>query len=433
MLDRSRSLLIIAVIGILLHFGFRLHNIAVLPLFIDETIVVGESEAIAGGTFIHHAPFGKFALPYFLLPFQPTTKSPWIIRTSLLLWACIGFAGALAIVRRYGADRWAVVAAAVMLACSPMLFFFDRLVLGDTMAHVAVTLWLLSLLRLFDEHSPRYELACISGILFVVCLLSKATTLLLIPLPIVMAVLVARWSFSSRVKCLGLFYVSAAMLWVPFTLALASRDLDYFWQYGNFASPTRSLLDLGRFGRNISFLLEAMATYHHWAFLMVSGFACLLGSFLMPRIMLSILLGIAGYCFAISLIIDDLLFGRYFVPVLPLYFVATSIAVSALARSMQRQANRLLCSGIFVLLGLWAIAIALPFIASLYIDPPKANLFRGDRIEYIQHNSSGYGIPELAQYLLTQSENGPNYVVGAFVGCETLSLYLAPPPPATYS
>lgn len=417
---------LIATLCLWANFALRLHNIDTLPLFLDETIVARESEAIAKGTFLHHAPFGKFALPYFLLPFQPTNQAAWIIRASLLIWTCLGFASGLAIARRYGGLP-AVLVAAALMACSPMLFFFDRLALGDTMAHTAVTLWFWSLLQLLDRRSPRFTLACVSGILFVVCLLCKATTLLLFPLPIIVAILVARWNYSLRLKRLGILYATSAIVWLPFTIALASRNLDYFWQYGNFGTSTGSLLDFNRIGRNLSFLLEALISYHGMLFLIASIVLCLLATLCKPRIMLSILAGAVGYSFAIIWFSDELLFGRFFIPVLPLYIVATSIAISAMARKVRVRINGRTGPIIFACLALWIYTVSLPFLNTLYVDPARANLFRVDKSEYIRNDSSGYGVPELAQFLVNQTESGPKYVVGAFVGCETLRLYLAPP------
>ena len=422
----SAPFVLIATLCLWANFALRLHNIDTLPLFLDETIVVGESKAIASGTFLHHASFGKFALPYFLLPFQPTYQAAWIIRVSLLIWTCLGFSSGLAIARRYGGLRAALVAAALM-AFSPMLFFFDRLALGDTMAHAAVTLWFWSLLQLFGRQSPRYSLACVSGILFVVCLLAKATSLLLLPLPLVMAVLMAPWAVSSRAKVIACVYLTGAILCLPFSIALSSRNLDYFWQYGNFGASAGTLLSLARLGRNLSFLLEALISYHGLAFLAVSAAACLLAGLLKPRIMLSIYAGAIGYCFAIIWFSDDLLFGRFFIPVLPLYFVGASIAISALARSIRIRVNLRTGPIIFACLALWVYTVSLPFLNALYVDPASADLFRVDKSEYIRNESSGYGVPELAQYLVDQTESGQSYVVGAFIGCETLRLYLPPP------
>ena len=424
-MNHPRRFIWIAVIGLLLYFGLRLQNIDAIPLFIDETIAVERSANIADGTLLHHAPSGKFALPYYLLLFQPRFNAVWISRVSVAIWTCLGLAGAMAIAGRYG-GVFAGTAAAAMLTFSPMLFLFDRFAIGDTMAHAAVTVWMWSLYSLFDSRKPNWSLVGISGILFIVCLLTKATTVMLLPLPVVMATIVPRWPTNTRIKATAAVYAAVSALWIPLSIALSSRELDYFGHYGDFGSSANSLLDLSRIVSNLSFMLESVIVYHGSVFMVCALVASSVAIIILPRTMLPIVASVVGFGFAVVWLTDQRLFARYFVPILPLFLVGVGIALSALSDAIKRRLNWHMLPVLVTVILFWVFGIALPFVKRIQSDPENANLFSADFNEYIRSDSSGFAIPELAEYLASIRDVKIETVVGSFVGCETLRLYLPP-------
>ena len=104
-MNHPRRFIWIALISLLLYFGLRLHNIDAIPLFIDETFIIVQSGDIVQDILIQHARDGKFALPYYLLPFQPQVNAVWISRAALLILTCIGFAAEMSIAWRFGGTK----------------------------------------------------------------------------------------------------------------------------------------------------------------------------------------------------------------------------------------------------------------------------------------------------------------------------------------
>ena len=420
---RSPTLTWLTICGVLVFCGIRLHNLDAIPLFIDEAIAIERSERIANGTYLQHARTGKFLLPYFLLPFQPQVNAVWVTRTSVLLLCSLGFASVVAIACRYGGWKAALLAA-LLLAFSPTLFFFDRFALADSMLHAVLSLWVWSLLQALDRPRPHAALALLSGLMYVVALLAKASALFLLPLPIVIAWLRQRWGLHDRLKTLALFYSTVAAIWLPFAFFLAARQLDYFAKSDQVLATAGALFDLDRIAGNLWSLLAVVGAYDGWIWLLALLIVSAVGLMLRPRPLVLLLAGAIGYVFALSWLGGPALFSRYLVPALPLFFAAAAMAVAVVCDFTERRFKRdpfPLCVGATVL---WIATISLPFMQQMYREPVAARLSRNDWHEYIGRNSAGSGIPDLADYLSAMARDSGTVVEGAFVGCYTLKLYL---------
>ncbi len=422
-MQRSPAPVGLFVIGVLAFFGLRLHQLDAIPLFIDEAIAIERSENIRDGVYLQHARAGKFLLPYYLLPFQPHLNAAWIARASFLILCCLGFAGALAIANRYGGLKGSLLAA-MALVFSPALYFFDRLVLADTMLHAALSLWIWSLFAVYDRPHPGYRRALFSAVLYVVALLAKAPALFLLPLPLVFAWALPRWSIRDRLRSLLAFYGAIAAMWMPFALVILSRQIDYFGKSAGRPSAS-GLIDADRIRNNLSALLDMFSVYEGAVFILAAALVCLAGVFRRPRPLLPLLAGIVGYEFALIWLGGDALFNRYFLPVFPLFIVSAAIALADLSQL----AGRLFKRDIFPLavgsLLIWIAMLSLPFIKALQQAPASAGLAPGDWGEYVSRNSSGFGIPELSSYLSDLAADGAIVIEGAVVGCYTLRLYVA--------
>ena len=422
-MNRSPSFLWLSAIGILVFFGIRLHSLDAIPLFIDESIAIERSENILDGILLQHARTGKLLLPYYLLPFQPHTNSVWIARLSFLIPTCLGLAGATAIACRFGGRR-AGLLAILSITFSPMLFFFDRLVLADTMLHVAFTIWIWSLFKVFDRPRPGITMAILCGALYVVALFAKAPALFLLPLPILFARVMPGWRFADRFKVLGWLYGTVAALWLPFTLLLSSRRIDYFGKSDGALSSASALFDFSRMGNNLSHLLDVLTTYDGAVFMLAVAVSCLAAVLRKPGPLFLLLASVAGYEIALIWLGGEALFNRYFVPVLPLLLVAASISLTVVSQAAKRRFKHDVFPILVGLMLVWIVTVSLPFIQDLYRDPSSAGLARGDWHEYIGRNSSGFGIPELSDYLKQLAADDTIVVEGALVGCYTLRLYL---------
>ncbi len=422
-MQRSTAPIFLIVIGVLAFFGLRLHRLDAIPLFIDEAVAIERSENIRDGVYLQHSRTGKFLLPYYLLPFQPQHNAAWISRASFLILCCLGFAAAVAIANRYGGLKAASLAA-MALVFSPALFFFDRLVLADTMLHVALGLWIWSLFAVFDRPHPGSRRALFSAALYVVALLAKAPALFVLPLPVVFAWALPRWSMRERLRSLLALYGAIAALWLPFALAVASRGIDYFSKSAGLPSAS-ALFNSERIGNNLSALLDMFSAYDGAVFILVAALVCLAGVFRRPRPLLPLLAGIAGYEFALIWLGGDALFNRYFLPVYPLFIASAAIAQADLSQLASRRLKRGIFPLIVGLLLIWIASQSLPFIQALRQEPASADLAPADWGEYVGRNSSGFGLPELSSYLSELSVDGEIVIEGAVVGCYTLRLYVA--------
>ena len=150
----------------------------------------------------------------------------------------------------------------LLAAFSPMLFFFDRTILAETMLRTGISLWVWSLLLAFDRRRANFALVVLCGLLFIAALFAKVTALIVLPLPIVIAVVFTRWPISDRLKALALLYATAGITWLPFGLAFSSRQIDYFGLATKIAPTPDVLLGLDRLGLNLSLMLEGLLAYH---------------------------------------------------------------------------------------------------------------------------------------------------------------------------
>jgi len=419
----SHRFLWIAVLGFLIFFGIRIHNLDVVPLFIDESINIERSVNIVNGTYLEHARTGKFLLPYVTIPFQPHINAVWSVRLGLLLITCLGIASAFALAKRYTGYVGGFITM-LLMTFSPMLFLFDRFALSDTLLHVTLTIWIFSLFVVFDRRHSNMLYAVLSSILFVISMFAKSPTVFLAPLPLVFAILISRWTMLNRVKILAVSYGTILILWLPFTYLITARKIDYFGKADHVAPSVESLFNFERIFNNLSFMIGGIITYHNIVFILIAVVIILIGIRFRPRILLALSAGVVGYGIAIVLLGGYGLFIRYYTPIIPLLFVSVGIASATIVDVVRRRTSNNILPVFIGLILVWIVIVSLPFMNSLYTDPHSATLVGKDRSEYMRANSSGFAIPELRDYLLELANDKPIVVEGAFVSCYTLVLYI---------
>ena len=144
-------------------------------------------------------------------------------------------------------------------------------------------------------------MATLCGALYVVALFAKAPALFLLPLPILFARVMPGWRFADRFKVLGWLYGTVAALWLPFTLLLSSRQIDYFGKSDGALSSASALFDFSRMGNNLSHLLDVLTTYDGAVFMLAVAALCLVGVLRKPGPLFLLLASVAGYEIALSL------------------------------------------------------------------------------------------------------------------------------------
>ena len=188
------------------------------------------------------------------------------------------------------------------------------------------------------------------------------------------------------------------------------------------------LWDISKFVDQLASLLDVLSIYQGAAFIFCLSLACLMAIRYKPRVLLALLAGALGFTVAL-LWLGDTVSNRYYLPAIPLFLVAASIALATLcdAAGKYRYHATLL---VFGMTGLWIMTISLPRAQLVTGDapPPKSALAHGDFIEYFATESSGFGIRELTEHLATIAAGDDIMIEGAIANCWALRLYLAERP-----
>jgi 4-amino-4-deoxy-L-arabinose transferase-like glycosyltransferase len=412
------------IIILLVYLGLRLANLLALPLFIDETLHAQRAELVWQGSPLGFGGNGKYLGAWWVALFFPFPPDPWLTRAAILLPTVLSAAAALALARRlFG--QMAALYTGVILCLAPMLFFFDRLSLADTTLHPVVMLFTLSLFHLFDTPTWRWRRAVISGGLLALAVLAKATALVWVPLPVVAMLLLPQgWRGRDRLLAVAGVWASALILWLPLLLLLRWRGIDYLGvPLGQHSANANNLLIIERVLGNVGFVLDGLVIYLGVIPLLVGAVLTLAAVLAQPRRGTVLALGALGPALGLALAGSATVSLRYWVAVLPSFLILVGSGLTVVTARLGK-AHAAAGAGA---LAVWALTLALPFFHTAYTDPTALNLPRKDRLEYIQADSAGTLLPELATFLedIQAEHNDRLFVSGAISQCYGLSLYLA--------
>ena len=419
-----RTVLAVTVTLLLLHFALRLHNLLALPLFGDETLLANWAESAWQGHVLWFSRESRLLGIWWLALFGPPIQ-PWTLRVATLLLALPGTAALLVLARRlFG--RGALLPTGLLLAGAPMLFFFERMALGDTHMLTPLAILLLALERTLAR--PRRAAALLAGGALAAVVMAKATGLALLPLP-ALWLLPRGQDRRARRRCLALIYATALLLWLPLLVLLRLRNIDYLgtalWRFADSGLDVAALSL--RLSSNGSSLVQALTAWFGAApllpaVLVLSG-AILTG----PR-----RAGLPGMACLLALaaaLTSEVLFVRYWLLALPPALLLCGGGLAILRRRLRPYKLAALPS---LALALWLATSALPFLQTAWYAPADLPLPRSDRIEYIEADSAGTMIPELTTLLAQEARqvDGTLAVTGAIAQCNTLELYLRALPEA---
>ena len=421
------QMLALLVTLLLLHFALRLHHLLALPLFGDETLMAEWAESVWQGHVLWFGGESKLLGVWWLALFGPPLP-PWLLRAGMLLLALPGTAALLTLARRlFG--RGAILPAGVLLACAPMLFFFERMALADTSLLTPLAILLLALERMLSR--PRRTAALLAGVALAAAIMAKATALALLPLPLLaLWWLPRRQAWRERRKTLVRIYGTTLLLWLPLLALLRLRNINFLgaaWRIGgaglNASGALQRLLD------NSVFLLQGLGSYFGAAPLLLATSLMLVALLAqrrragLPALASLLALG------TVTLTGSTQLSMRYWLLALP---PALLLCAGGLVTASEHLRARGLALLPWLMLALWLATQALPFMQVAWHAPAELPLPRPDRLEYIEADSAGTMLPELAALLMQEAQHveGPLAITGAFAQCNTLALYLRTLPEA---
>lgn len=421
------SLLALAVALLLLHFALRLHHLPALPLFGDETLLAGRAGSVWRGQALWFARESKLLGVWWLALFIPPLN-PWLLRAGMLLLTVPGMAALLLLARRlFGVQ--ALLPTGLLLAGAPMLFFFERMALADTSMLTPLALLLLALEACLAR--PQRAAAILAGAALAALVMAKATGLALLPLPLLALCLLPRaQGRRERRRTLTWLYGTALALWLPLLALLRLRNIDFLgaaWRIGGGGLDVASMFQ--RLLANTAFLLRGLLAYHGAVPLLFAALLMLVALLSRPRRALLPALACLLVVLAVSLSGGTQLSTRYWLSALP---SALLLCGGGLAVLRQRLRAHRLATLPWLTPALWLVTAALPFMQTAWYAPANLPLVRPGRLEYIEADSAGTMIPELAALLAQEARQveGTLAVTGAIAQCNTLELYLRALPEA---
>lgn len=408
------EIFIFLIIGALF-FALRLPNLTLQPIFADEAIYIRWAQVMVAEPTLRFLPVSDGKTPLFMWVLMPTFKiisDPLLAGRLLSVFA--GFAtllGAFFLGWKFFNLRsgfWA----ALLIAVTPFMVFFDRMALVDSML-AAFSLWALILALLVIKYM-RIDLAMCLGYVLGGALLTKTPAMFnLLALPF--TILVANFSIIGREKRM----IKIFLLWViavgiallmynvlrlgPSFERLSARNQDYVF------SPLELV------GRPLDPFLPHFNDVKEF-------FSTLLGNINILLILLSMVwigikrnrIGLVILLWALIPLLIEMAFlktftARYILSSIPPLLVLGGWIISELERLMR---SKMRIKVVPTLLTLFLVSFfPFQFNYTLLTEPAMANIPRNDHLGYFEGWTAGYGFPEIAEFLIEKAKGGPIVVV----------------------
>ncbi|MBI3764334.1 MAG: glycosyltransferase family 39 protein [Chloroflexi bacterium] len=412
---------------ILIYWAVRLHNILALPLFLDEGfhIYLAQRAWLIKYLFEGTAD-GRLFNVWWYAVFWPFANGDFVARAGSLLLGTAGLAAVIAAGRALFAREVSWAAAAIYVVLPPA-FFFERILLADSLTAPLVALVLWSSIRAVRSREgasrARFWIVLTAGILCAV-LLTKISNLVFLVVPAVAAVLATR-SPLRALRRAGAVYVLTALVLVPLVTFLVFR-LHSSLGLG----IARNKLTPAEMPGHVLANLQTLSTYAAaylgqplaWLIAPVSIVAALTSRRSGTMVALTV-----GIPFAVITTITRPIFyeSRFFAPLMPGLALLLAAGGWGIGRAVAVRWGRRAAAVALAALGLLAGWHALAFIWQGWTTPSALPLPAGDRRQYFEEFSSGYGWPETRDFFRERSRTE---AVAAYVldqgGWQRLETYL---------
>lgn len=407
----KKEIIIMAAVGIL-YFLLRLPNLTLMPIFADEAIYIRWAQVMRAEPTLRFLPLSDGKPPLFMWALMPLFKifdDPLFAgRVLSVISGFFTLLGALFLGWKFFNPKTGLWAA-FLVSVVPFMVFFDRMALVDSML-AAFSIWALNLALLLIEY-PRADLAMFLGYIMGGAFLTKPPAFFnILTLPVTLVVF--KWATKDRqrqlLKMLGLWFLAVTITLGIYNILrlgpgfsnLNTRNQDYIF----------SVWELQ--GRPLDPFLPHIGDLRDW-----------LPKMLTVPVLLFITLGLilafikrnkwAMVVLAwglIPLIIQMFLLrtftARYILFSIPPLLFLAGWGISFLFDSLK------LKTWLFIVL---ALIIILPQIAQfnfyLLTDPSRVSLPRSERRGYLEDWTAGYGLKDIALYLIEESKK-KSIVVG---------------------
>ena len=403
----------ILVFIIFLYFILRLPNLTLQPIFADEAIYIRWAQVMRAEPSLRFLPLTDGKTPLFMWSMIPLLK---IIEDPLfagrLLSVISGFATLLGVIFLSWKVFGVKVAyfSALLVAITPYMVFFDRMALVDSML-AAFSIWAL-IFSVLLLSNLRLDLAMFLGYMFGGGLLTKTPALVSI---LILPITLIGFDFKNRRK----EFLKLLTLWVvAIVIALAMynglrlgpsfhmislRNEDYVHSINEILKRPYDPF-LPHFKDTIDYFVNFLTIPIF--FILIYGTVHIISS--------RNKLGIVIFLWAIIPLIIQMAFlktftARYLLFSIPPLLILAGFGLEKIMQklSIPRVPKKV---SITMILGVLAL-VPMQFNISLILNPEIAHLPKGERRGYLEDWTAGYGMKDIAQYLIEQKKNG-SVVVG---------------------
>lgn len=426
-ISEYKLVILFTVLITLIYFALRLPNLTLQPVFADEAIYIRWAQVMKAEPTLRFLPSSDGKTPLFMwvmAPFFKIFSDPLFAgRLLSVISGFITLTGAFFLGWKFFNIRVGLWAG-LLIAVTPFIVFFDRMALVDSML-AAFSLWSL-ILALFLIKHPRLDLSMFLGYTLGGGLLTKPPGMFsLISLPVTLAMF--KWSGADRqwrlLKIFGLWAITFVITMVIYNIlrlgpgfsGLSSRNQDYIF------SPLELV------GRPFDPFIPHLHDLLDWFPKLLTIPVLLLMIFSMAWIFFKRnLVAITILAWAFVPLIIEMFFLRTFTARYILFSVPPLLVLCAFG--LDEIVSRVkLKFTVTVALSILLLFFSLMFDIPLINNPASVPLPRSERSGYLEEWTAGYGLKEIANFLMTEAEKG-TIVVGTEGSFGTLpdgiSIYL---------
>ncbi len=389
----------------LIFFGLRLPNLTLQPIFADEAIYIRWAQVMRAEPTLRFVSVSDGKTPLFmwiLIPFFKIFNDPLFAGRFLSILS--GYATLLGVTFlgfKYFSKRTALLGA-FLVAIIPFTVFFDRMALVDSMLS-AFTIWSLIAALLLIEYQ-RIDLAMVLGYFYGGGMLTKTPgSLNIFVLPATLALF--NWSSHKRperfLKIFGLWLIALVIAFGLYNIlrlgpqfeALSSRNQDYVF------SPTKLLTSpLDPFIPHVRDISSWIVDFFSIPAFLLLIYGILLVLKKKSRAGIAILLWSFGPLF-VEMALLKTFTARYILFTIPPMLLISAYAIDHLFSQFK---NPLFKGLIILIVLIWPVYFNFNLLFSLENTPLPANERRG----YLEDWTAGYGLQDIAKFLMDKAQNG---------------------------
>lgn len=407
------------------YFLFRLPNLTLQPIFADEAIYIRWAQVMRAEPTLRFLPLTDGKTPLFMWAMMPLFKvfeDPLFAGRFLsVVSGFFTFLGVYVLARKVFNVKTAFWAG-LLYVITPYTVFFDRMALVDSML-TAFTVWIIYFAILLAK-TLRLDTAMILGYLLGGAILTKTSGMvnfLLLPISILGFNLEKnkRKPFLRLVLLWGVAIITGFIMYNLLRLGpefnqLSSRNQDYIF------SPTELA------GRPLDPFIPHFKDIYDWFPKLLTWPILFCGAVGLFYILANLhKLGLILFLWGLIPLLLEMAFlktftARYLLPAIPTLLIISGFGIyHILPRFVSHKPLS------FVLMLLVVLPLPLYFNYLLLTNPQSSPLPRAEKQGYFEEWTSGYGLKEIANYLIDQKKNGP-VVVGTegFFGTLPDGLYI---------